>query len=132
MDGRSDRRHRSAKRQPTPKVGLGDDLRRGPQIGDAGARDELQGDLETGVGSRVGETALKDVHWLSPDGAEMDAAAWGDGEQITTLVPLGDDDGVWSAALSGSFNPKQVYFVGFEAPKNDPEQTIACYALFTR
>jgi hypothetical protein len=58
--------------------------------------------------------------------------AWGDGEQITTLVPLGDDEGIWSAALSGSFAPKQVYFVGFEAPKNNPEQTIACSALFTR
>lgn len=48
--------------------------------------------------------------------------AWGDGEQITTLVPLGDDEGIWSAALSASFAAKQVYFVGFEAPKNNPNR----------
>ncbi|OHV17350.1 glycogen debranching enzyme GlgX [Methylorubrum extorquens] len=43
------------------------------------------------VGSRVGETALKDVHWLSPDGTEMDAAAWGDGERRAFGMQMSND-----------------------------------------
>jgi glycogen operon protein len=43
------------------------------------------------VGSRVGETELKDVHWLSPDGTEMDEAAWGDGERRAFGMQMSND-----------------------------------------
>lgn len=43
------------------------------------------------LGSRVGETDLKDVHWLSPDGTEMDEAAWGNGERRAFGMQMSND-----------------------------------------
>lgn len=43
------------------------------------------------IGSQVGETALKDVHWLSPDGTEMDEAAWADGERQAFGMQMSND-----------------------------------------
>ena len=43
------------------------------------------------VGAHVDGTALRDVHWLSPDGTEMDAAAWGDCERQAFGMQIGND-----------------------------------------
>ncbi len=43
------------------------------------------------VGAQVGETALKDVHWLSPDGTEMDETAWTDGGRQAFGMQMGND-----------------------------------------
>ena len=43
------------------------------------------------VGATVESTGLKDVHWLSPDGSEMDAEAWGDDARQTFGMQIGND-----------------------------------------
>ncbi|GJE74005.1 glycogen debranching protein GlgX [Methylorubrum suomiense] len=42
-------------------------------------------------GAEVEGTGLKDVHWLSPDAAEMDAAAWADGERQAFGMQMSND-----------------------------------------
>ena len=43
------------------------------------------------TGETVAPGGLKDVHWLSPCGAEMDEAAWGDGERRAFGMQIGND-----------------------------------------
>ena len=43
------------------------------------------------VGAPVGETGFKDVHWLSPDGTEMDGAAWADGGRQAFGMQMSND-----------------------------------------
>ncbi|MFG5118388.1 glycogen debranching protein GlgX [Methylorubrum sp. POS3] len=42
-------------------------------------------------GAEVEGTGLKDVHWLSPDASEMDAAAWADGERQAFGMQMSND-----------------------------------------
>nr|USU34533.1 glycogen debranching protein GlgX [Methylobacterium sp. OTU13CASTA1] len=43
------------------------------------------------TGDTVGEGPLRDVHWLSPCGAEMDGAAWADDGRQTFGMQIGND-----------------------------------------
>ena len=43
------------------------------------------------TGETVAPGGLKDVHWLSPCGAEMDDGAWGDGERRAFGMQIGND-----------------------------------------
>ncbi|KQP35088.1 glycogen debranching protein GlgX [Methylobacterium sp. Leaf100] len=43
------------------------------------------------TGGTVGEGPLRDVHWLSPCGAEMDGAAWADDGRQTFGMQIGND-----------------------------------------
>ncbi|MET0257094.1 MAG: glycogen debranching protein GlgX [Methylobacterium sp.] len=43
------------------------------------------------VGARVDATELRDVHWLSPDGTEMDGDAWNDGGRQAFGMQIGND-----------------------------------------
>ncbi|KQP59532.1 glycogen debranching protein GlgX [Methylobacterium sp. Leaf112] len=43
------------------------------------------------TGGAVGESPLRDVHWLSPCGAEMDGAAWADDGRQTFGMQIGND-----------------------------------------
>ncbi len=43
------------------------------------------------TGETVAAGGLKDVHWLSPCGAEMDAAAWGEAERRAFGMQIGND-----------------------------------------
>ncbi|MBY0299907.1 MAG: glycogen debranching protein GlgX [Methylobacterium sp.] len=43
------------------------------------------------TGEKVTGAGLKDVHWLSPCGAEMDAAAWADGARRAFGMQVGND-----------------------------------------
>jgi isoamylase len=43
------------------------------------------------MGAEVEGTGLKDVHWLSPDAAEMDGAAWADGDRQAFGMQMSND-----------------------------------------
>ncbi|GJD63794.1 glycogen debranching protein GlgX [Methylobacterium frigidaeris] len=43
------------------------------------------------TGETVASGGLRDVHWLSPCGAEMDDGAWGDGERRAFGMQIGND-----------------------------------------
>ncbi|WP_128564229.1 glycogen debranching protein GlgX [Methylobacterium crusticola] len=43
------------------------------------------------TGEKVASNGLKDVHWLSPCGAEMDDAAWGDAARRAFGMQIGND-----------------------------------------
>ncbi|UMY18099.1 glycogen debranching protein GlgX [Methylobacterium organophilum] len=45
------------------------------------------------VGAAVDGDGLKDVHWLSPDGTEMEGEAWGEGERRAFGMQMGNDAG---------------------------------------
>jgi glycogen operon protein len=43
------------------------------------------------TGAKVDGTDLRDVHWLSPDGTEMDGSAWADGARQAFGMQIGND-----------------------------------------